>query len=148
MTLLPSLFSRPLRSRPFSRSGFDDLFEQMTENWSPFVSELNATNLRVDVQQTDNEYIVKADLPGFKKESINATLDDRVLTISAQDERENEEKSADFLMRERRYASCQRSIPLPFANPDDQVKAEFKDGVLELRVKKSADKQSKRIAIQ
>ena len=138
MNLLPSIFEKP--KGPFAfEEFFDFLSEKGNGNWA---------SIRMDVKETPAEYIVKADLPGIKKDEINVSLLNQILTISVDREEEEEEKDFDFLIRERRYQSMKRSIPLGFAGTGENVKAEFKDGVLEVHVKKSPEKQTKRIPIQ
>ena len=144
MSWLPSIFESTPASTAFERRampGFDDLFsmlaEQNTTGW---------TSTRVDLRETPNEYIMEADLPGFRKEEISVSLNDHVLTISAQQQQQKEEKNTDYILKERRSRSVQRSFTLSAAGED--VKAEFRDGVLKLHVKKTPDKQTKRITIQ
>lgn len=147
MTLLPSLFGRSRRSRlPVPRS-IEDLIETFAQDWPLYEGDV-LNLIKVDVKENDSEYIVKADLPGVEKNQVNVTLNNQLLTISVEQEEEKEDKDADYLVRERRYQSSQRSIPLALAGSTDNVKAEFKNGVLEIRVKKAPEKQNKKIAIQ
>lgn len=122
---------------------FDDVFKILAEN-----GESVRGVMRIDLKETPSEYIVQADLPGMTKNEISVTLVDQVLTITAEHGEKSEERDADYLVRERRFQSVERSIPLRLAGSPENVKAEFRDGVLEVTVKKAPEKQTKRIAIQ
>ena len=136
MSLLPSLFERKMPSR------FEDLFEIFTESQGGWGS------MKVDVRETPTEYLIKADLPGFEKNQVDVSLTNQLLTISAEREEKEDEKEGEYLVQERRIFSMQRAIPLSGAGAPEQVKAELKEGVLCVRVKKSPDKQAKRIQVQ
>lgn len=144
MSLLPSLFRTKSRYlNPFTPfTSFEDAFSLLSD-------EMNGTwaNMRVDVEDTPAEYIVRADVPGFQKNEINVELANQMLSIRAEREEKEEEKKTDYVVRERRYRSLERSIPLAFAGSPDNVKAELRDGVLEVHVKKTPEKQAKRIPV-
>lgn len=118
------------------------------EDFLSFISQANgAVRLaRVNVQETPKEYIITADLPGFSKKEVEVSLSEQMLTISAERAVRREKKGEEFLMHERKYHTLQRSIPVRDASTDE-VHAELKDGVLEIHVKKSTEKQSKKVKI-
>lgn len=118
------------------------------EDLLSFVSQTNgAVRLaRVNVRETPKEYVITADLPGFSKKEVEVSLSEQMLTISAERQERDEKKVEEYLVHERRYHSLQRSIPVRDASAHE-VHAELKDGVLEIHVKKSAEKQSKKIKI-
>ncbi len=102
----------------------------------------------VDVSEDDNGYVVRAELPGVKKEDIDVTLEDGVLTISAETKSESEEKNGERVIRqERRYGKYSRSLRLGTQVDEGKVKANYKDGILELALPKSEAVKPKRIAV-
>src|SRR3954451_20394328 len=101
----------------------------------------------VDVWETENELVYAFDLPGIPEDKISLELEDSVLTVSAERERSHE-LSDDRLYRfERRFGSFSRSISLPQGVDEEQVKAEYHDGVLEVRVAKPEQSKPRRIQI-
>ena len=109
-----------------------------TENalWSP----------RIDLKETDSSYIVDAELPGVKKEDIHVTLDNGVLSIEAETNKEDkEEKDGKVIRQERRYGKYVRSFSVGNGVSESDIQASFKDGLLKLTVPKlepeSKDKQ-------
>ncbi len=102
----------------------------------------------IDVAERDNEYIVRAELPGVNKDAIDVTLADGVLTITAEARDEREEKEGDRVIRqERRYGKYTRSLRLDIQIDEKKVKANYKDGVLELTLPKAEEVKPKKIAV-
>lgn len=92
----------------------------------------------VDVSETDEEVLVKAEMPGVDKKDIEVEVMPESLSLTAQMTTEKEEKEQTYHRRERVWRSYARVIPLPAEVVTDQVKATMKDGVLEVRLPKSA----------
>lgn len=102
----------------------------------------------IDVTERENDYVVRADMPGVNKDNIDITLTDGVLTISAEVKEEHEEKDGERLLRqERRCGKYTRSLQLGTQVDDKKVKANYKDGVLEIVLPKAEEVKPKRIAI-
>lgn len=92
----------------------------------------------VDVLDRDDEYVVRADLPGFASEDVSVRLVDTTLVVEAERDESAETESDDYVRRERRHRSLSRRVTLP-ANVDaDGVSATMQDGVLEVAVPKTA----------
>jgi HSP20 family protein len=91
----------------------------------------------VDIHETDDALIIKAELPEFTKDEINVELKDNTLTLKGQRQHETEVKEEQYHRRERAYGSFQRSFMLPVTVNPEQVMANYKDGILELRLPKS-----------
>jgi len=86
----------------------------------------------IEVSQRDNELVVRADLPGMKKDDVCIDVTDSDITISGERHQEQETKRAVVYQSERSYGSFCRTIPLPEGTITDQAKATFNDGVLEI----------------
>lgn len=101
----------------------------------------------VDVTEEEKQYLVKADLPGMRKEDIEVSVTNNILTIKGEKKEETEKKEKNFYSRERRFGGFQRSIQLPLEVDRDQVKASYKDGVLELVIPKAESAKPKQIKV-
>ncbi len=103
---------------------------------------------RLDVVERDNEFVVKAEMPGMKKDDIEVSLENGVLTITAETKSETEEKEGDRVIRqERRYGQYLRSLRLGKEIDEKKVKASYKDGILELILPKAEEVKPKKIAV-
>jgi HSP20 family protein len=105
---------------------------------------------QIEVQQKGNELLVRADIPGVKREDVTVEVDDGVLTISGERRQDDVEEREGLFRSERRYGSFYRSIPLPEGVNDDNVSATFDDGVLEVRVRvpEQQQRRGKKIEIK
>jgi len=120
---------------PFSRMGENGM---AFSGWSP----------AVDVQETDKEYLIKADLPDVKKEDVKVELLDGTLTIEGERQQEKEEKGKKFHKIEREYGKFLRRFGLPSEVDASKVQAEFKNGVLNVHLPKSATAKPTAIAVK
>ena len=98
----------------------------------------------VDVHETEEEYLVKVDLPGVKSEDVNIEVNDSVLSLSGS--RVADETGTAQLV-ERPYGSFARTLTLPQGVNSDSIEADYQDGVLELRIPKPAERKPKKITI-
>ncbi len=102
----------------------------------------------VDISETESAYVIKAELPDVKKEDVKVTVQEGVLTIQGERKQEREEKGLKYHRVERSYGRFVRSFTLPDYVDDAKVKAEFKDGVLNLYLPKSERTQPKAIEVK
>lgn len=101
-----------------------------------------------DVEETENEIVVKAELPGFSPDQIDIRLEGNVLTLKGQVSSEQERKDEGQVhLRERRMSSFQRSFSLPTSVDPDKAEANFENGVLTLTLPKREDARARRIAV-
>jgi HSP20 family protein len=101
----------------------------------------------VDVWETNDEVVYAFDLPGIPQEKINVEFEDGALTVSAEREREHTVEQDQFFRYERRFGTFARTIGLPQGVGEDQIRAEYRDGVLELHVSKPEQTKPRRIPI-
>jgi HSP20 family protein len=137
----------PFREMVTLRDAMDHLFEDSftaphswTQNWA-------GTNLALDVYETKDDVVVKATLPGVKPEEVEITITGDVLTIRGQATEEKQVKDQNYIHRERRYGSFERTVRLPDGLKSDKADAEFENGVLTLRLPKSEESKPKTIKI-
>ncbi len=137
-------------ARPWVDS-LDQLFERVFEDrWEPQWKGIASNWIpAVDVEETENEYLFKAEMPGMKKEDVKISLLDNVLTLTG--EKRTEEKKTDkekkYHRVERSYGAFQRSFALSSPIRAEKISASFKDGILEISVPKSEEAKPKEIDI-
>ncbi|HEV8131021.1 MAG TPA: Hsp20/alpha crystallin family protein [Acidobacteriota bacterium] len=93
---------------------------------------------RVDIYEKSNSLIIKADLPGIKKEDVHVSFEDGDLILKGEAKTQNEAKEDDFYRLERAFGKFYRRIPVPFEVEIGKVVAKFEDGVLEIRIPRPA----------
>ena len=101
----------------------------------------------VDIHETEDGFVIKAELPGVSKDDVSIDVHQNTLTLRGQRKHEAEVKQDKYHRVERAYGSFQRSFVLPTVVDQDKVQATYKDGVLELHLPKSEAAKPKRIAI-
>jgi HSP20 family protein len=102
----------------------------------------------VDISENDQGYLIKAELPEVKKDDVKVTVEDGVLTIQGERRQEKEEKGKKYHRVERSYGSFVRSFSLPESVDEGAVKAEYKDGVLNLHLPKTEKVKPKAIDVR
>lgn len=102
----------------------------------------------VDVVEEKDAFLVNAELPGLTKDDVNVTLQDNCLTIKGEKKYEAEKKEADYYRRERAYGAFSRTIELPTSVDAKKIDAQFKDGVLSVRLPKSEEAKPKQIEVK
>lgn len=130
----------------------DDMFPEMFRRWArPAVAGFEGPGeIRIDVNETDQGYDVRAEVPGAKKEDIRVTVDGNHVSISAETRREKEEKTGKgerTLVRELYYGSTSRSFTLAHDVDDKASVAKYEDGVLKLSLPKRKEASSKKLTI-
>lgn len=101
-----------------------------------------------DISETDNEYVIRAQLPGLKKEDVKVTLGDGVITIEGERKQQKEDKNEKFHRVESYYGAFSRTFALPDNIKANGVSCESKDGVLTVHIPKMERKKPTQIAIQ
>lgn len=120
---------------------FDRLFERpVTRNASDW-------NIALDVAENDDNYMVKATVPGINPDDLEITLEDGVLTLKGEFVREEEAEDVKYHVRERRFGSFSRSIRFPVAVNGGAVEATYNNGILSLNIPKAEAVKPKRITI-
>ena len=119
-----------------SRRGFTTPFTN--EFFRSFFETPAPSAFKVDVLDRGDHYSLEAELPGVRKEDVQISVENGVLTISANTGTENEQQTDNYIYRERRYGSMQRAFSLEGIR-EDGISAEYKDGVLRLNLPKEIE---------
>ncbi len=127
----------PDRPSPFEE--IEELFEQLNSGFSEMGDRIG-NGVHIDVAETDDSLVVTADVPGFDPDDIDVSVQDRRLTIAADDE-ETEEAADDetYLRRERTNRAVSRSITLPTEVEGADASASYENGVLTVELPKAAE---------
>ncbi|MDX9951779.1 MAG: Hsp20/alpha crystallin family protein [Methylophilaceae bacterium] len=138
------------RNDPFSVSAFDPFDEVFRGFFRPVRIENSAQpQMKIDVEEHDQNYTVHAEIPGVDKENIHVTIDGNQVSISAEVRKENEVKEGVRVLRSERYfGSVSRSFTLENEIDESKAEAQYKDGVLELTLPKKTVSAAKRLTIK
>ena len=134
--LMPSIFGENLFNDDWMDFSFPDVDKVLYGKHAKNV-------MKTDVKETDNSYEVDIDLPGFKKDEIEAKLENGYLTITAEKDLEKDQKEEagkKYICRERYSGSCQRTFYVGDEIEQDDIKASFKHGILRLDIPKKQPK--------
>ena len=102
----------------------------------------------MDLVETDDHFVLRADLPGLTDGDVSIELEDNVLTVAGERKAEHEEKKEGFYRMERSFGQFRRSLTLPEGVDPDGISATFDKGVLEVRIPKPEERKPRRVAIQ
>lgn len=116
-----------------------DIFNEVFND--PFFSEKENKIMKTDVKEKDGNYILEIDIPGYEKEDIQIELQDGYITVTATKNEEKEDKQAKYLKRERFSGMCSRSYYAGDNVKEEDVKANFKNGILTITFPKEPEKR-------
>lgn len=116
---------------------FDDAVNNRRDSFVP----------SIDISETDDKFLITAELPGMKKEDINISLENSRLSISGERSFESEEKGKTFHRVETQYGSFNRSFQLPDNVDEGSIEANYENGLLNITIEKSEDKVKRQIEI-
>jgi HSP20 family protein len=129
------------------RDELDRLFESPWTELARTSQLLSGWTPALDVYEDKENFIVKAELPGMKKEDIEVSLHSDSLSISGERKSETKEESADACRAERYFGRFQRTVTLPVPVAADKVKAQYKDGILTITLPKTEEAKPKQIDV-
>ncbi len=142
----------PIRDLLSFRDTVDDWLSDIFEGRNSLLSSAVKVdwNPQVDIKETDKELVLSASLPGVKKDDLNVEINENLLTIRGERKEEEEEKTEDYIRKEQFYGSFARSFRLPENVNAEQIKGDFKNGVLEIRMQKTGElpPKAKKIPIE
>lgn len=129
------------------QSDMDRMFENFFQPSIAPTVQAGMTIPLVDVFEQDNEIIVKAEVPGLNKENLQVTATNDSITLKGEFQKEEQSKEKGYIWQERRSGSFFRSIPMPNMIKADQVKANFKDGVLTIDAPLAEESKANEICV-
>jgi HSP20 family protein len=123
---------------------FDDFLGRplMRTEWSEGV-----WNPSVDISETKDNVIIKAEMPGLNKEDVKISMQDNMLTLTGEKKQEKEEKETNYHRIERSYGAFSRSFSIPTSVKSDKIRATYKDGILSITLPKTEEVKPKEIPI-
>lgn len=122
----------PFRELDQFRRNFDEMLDRALGGWAPTEAIREMMRPPVESFVDDGKIVIRADLPGIDPKDVDVTISGDTLTIRGKRERSHEEKSRDYIHREVSYGVFERTVALPKGVDSEQVKAAYKNGVLEL----------------
>ena len=136
----------------YLRSGYFDNFGDVFNRFSrPPLTHRSVRKARmpaVDVAETDTAYQVKAELPGIRKEDLDVTVDDGVLTIKAEhNDNQEQTENGQLIRQERSYGKFVRSLRLGASVDEETITAEYRDGVLHITLPKAKEVQPRKVEV-
>jgi HSP20 family protein len=129
------------------REEIDRLFDSPLTGFSPVLQRLGDWSPALDIHEDKENLVVKAELPGIKKEEVSVSFQDGCLTISGERKAETKSEDTEVYHTERFFGRFQRTVALPAAVAADKVKAQYHDGVLIVTLPKTEEAKPKQIDI-
>jgi len=128
---------------------FDDVMRRLFKPASRWETEVQPLQIKVDVEENDKSYTVKAEIPGVKKEDINVQIDGNQVSISAEAKQEKDVKENGKVIRsERYYGSMYRSFALGQDVDSGAANAKYADGILQLTLPKKPSAATRKLSVQ
>lgn len=126
---------------------FDDFFEDEFFPRHEFISKKERNLMKTDIKEKKDKYLLDIDLPGFDKDNISISLENGYLNIKAKvNKEENKDDDEKFVRRERYYGECSRSFYVGDQIKEEDIHAEFKNGILKIELpKKQIEDKSKKV---
>jgi HSP20 family protein len=139
----------PFRDLDWMQRDMDRLWDSFYEGrWRPVVDGAREWLPSVDVSETKNDIVVKAEIPGMDAKDIDVSLSDGQLVIKGEKKQEREENEEDYHFVERSYGSFSRSVHLPKDVKGDKITASYKKGVLKVVLPKSEEAKTKEVKVK
>ncbi|MEJ2684366.1 MAG: Hsp20/alpha crystallin family protein [Candidatus Sulfobium sp.] len=146
--------TRPLSRFEEMEREFEDFFRRpfsmMMPSWWRVPKMPEVTSPAVDIFEDNGNVVVKAEMPGMTKEELDVKIAGNVLTISGEKKKEEKVEKQNYFRMERSYGSFTRSFSLPSDVQTDKIKAQFRDGVLQITLPKTAEaiEKQKKVKIE
>lgn len=144
MTLIKLNNQKPLADR--SNYAFSPLFDEVIDNFlggTTFNRAMFNRMPAVNISETEKGYEIEFAAPGYEKNEFRISLEKNILTVSAEKKEQKEEKQEGYTRREFGYNSFKRSFTLPESTKEDEIRAEYKNGILHVNIPKSDGEKNK-----
>lgn len=130
------------------RRRMDRVFDESMRGWEADSSQAASRGVALDVAENEQEYTIEASVPGIRPEEIDITINDSTLTISGESKRVEEREEGQWHLRERSFGRFSRSIRLPMPIDEEQIDADYEDGILTIHLPKSEKTKPKKISVK
>ncbi len=137
----------PFREMLTIREAMDRWFQSSISGTGQLISTLRPDSIPVDVLEQDDSFEVRASVPGVKPDDIEVTVQGERVTIRAEVRASEQQRGENWLMREQRFGTTQRTITLPSAVSSENAEARIEHGILSLRLPKLQGAQARRISV-
>jgi HSP20 family protein len=137
----------PFRDMMTLRDAMDRLLQQSISGTGQLLSNIRPDSIPIDVVERDDAFEVRASVPGVKPEDVEVVVQGERLTVRAETRREEEQRGENWLIREQRFGTLQRTVTLPSAVDSDRAEARIENGVLTLRLPKAQETRPHRISV-
>ena len=136
---------------PLALGTFEDAFRSLFRTWpleSPALA--GSPSIRMDISETDNNYTIRADIPGVKKEDVDIQIDNNLVTIRAESKTSKEESLAEgrYIRRERQQGYAARTLSLALPIDETRASAKYENGILELTLPKRVGSSARKLQIR
>jgi HSP20 family protein len=147
-----AIMKRPSAPAQSRYGDFDDLRRRMVQMFDepfgfPIFRESAGWMPDVDISESDESFVVTAEVPGMQREDVHVEIEGNVLTLSGEKREQREEKETERYLYERSYGSFRRSFTLPAAVQEDRVSADFRDGLLKVTLPKDGGARGRKVEI-
>ena len=139
-------FESGKRRKRSRRSPTESIIDNFLSESMKNMRDVMREGFKTDILDKDDKFVIEAELPGMSKDDINLELEENVLTISARYSQEEEHRDEDYLRRERSTGACQRSFQVENVK-EDEISAEFENGILKIDLPKRETERKKRRTI-
>lgn len=146
---MTNLTRTPARSLRTLQSEIDQVFDRLFPSSGDY--EEGAARVwapRTDMVETSDNYVIRLDLPGMKKEDLHINLQDRQLSVSGERHHEQQNEDSEFVRVERSFGRFYRSFTLPRTVKESDIKANYENGVLTITVPKAEESKPRQIKIK
>ncbi len=138
----------PFREMLDLRRRMDRMFEYSFRTMDQWEGGEQQSSLALDVSEDQNNYTIKASIPGVNPDDVEITMNNDILTISGESRQENEQEQGQWHLRERHFGRFSRSIRLPNAISSENIEATCENGVLIIQLPKAEETKPRRITVQ
>ena len=138
----------PRRVNNVWNTGIDRWFDNFLNSDLKLSDDISTVQPVVNVEETENEYLISAELPGMDKKDINISIDDNVLSISGEKKSETKSEDKNYHRFERNYGKFYRSFELPHSVDRENIDASYKNGVLNISLPKAEEAKPKQIEVK
>jgi HSP20 family protein len=139
---------KPIENQLLFKNEFDRLFDSFFGDSVMGSKDLYSISPKADIEETDLDYLVSVEVPGIDKKDLKVQIEDDKLTIKGEKKQSKEVKESNYVCSERSYGSFQRTFNLPTSVKSSDISAEYKDGIIKIKLPKAEEAKRKEVEIK